>query len=121
MRKRLTVVAAAVLLVAACGTEGADQETPDTDGSEANAPDSDPENTELTLEAVEANDSEESCWTVIDGVVYDLTDWISQHPGGANRILGLCGTDGTERFEGQHGDNPGPTNQLQEFELGPVE
>ena len=40
------------------------------------------------------------CWVAIDGDVYDLTAFVEQHPGGAQRILDLCGTDGTDAFDG---------------------
>jgi len=72
----------------------------------------------LTLETVAQNNSEESCWSVINGSVYDLTEWISQHPGGASRILGLCGTDGTSAFQGQHGGSTNPESTLERFLLG---
>lgn len=72
----------------------------------------------LTMEEVEQNDSPDSCWAVMSGTVYDLTDWIDQHPGGADRIEGLCGTDAEAAFEGQHGGQGGPEGQLAEFEIG---
>ena len=75
----------------------------------------------LTVEAVAANNSEESCWSIIDGAVYDLTDWISQHPGGASRILGLCGGDGTSQFQGKHGGSPSPEATLDRYLLGALE
>ncbi|MGJ9371888.1 cytochrome b5 domain-containing protein [Nesterenkonia sp. CF4.4] len=75
----------------------------------------------LTMEQVEENDSPDSCWAVMDGTVYDLTDWIEDHPGGADRIEGLCGTDAAAAFEGQHGGSEGPEQQLTEFEIGTLE
>jgi cytochrome b involved in lipid metabolism len=75
----------------------------------------------LTLETVAQNNSEESCWSIIDGSVYDLTDWISQHPGGASRILGLCGSDGTSQFQGQHGGSGSPESTLERYLLGALE
>jgi len=75
----------------------------------------------LTVEAVAANNSEESCWSIIDGSVYDLTDWISQHPGGSSRILGLCGEDGTSQFQGKHGGSPSPEATLERYLLGELE
>ena len=80
-----------------------------------------PEGLALTMEQVAQNDSEESCWTVVDGSVYDLTEWINQHPGGASRIIQLCGTDGTSLFQGQHGGSSGPESTLAGYLLGPLE
>lgn len=74
----------------------------------------------LSLETVAMNDSENSCWSVINGNVYDLTDWISSHPGGASRILGLCGIDGTSQFEGQHGGSAAAESALAGYLLGAI-
>ena len=79
-----------------------------------------PEGLMLTMAEVEMNDSEESCWSVIDGQVYDLTEWISKHPGGASRIIQLGGTDGTSLFQGQHGGSSGPESTLEGYLLGPL-
>lgn len=75
----------------------------------------------VTMEEVEQNDSPDSCWAAIDGVAYDLAEWIEEHPGGADRIEALCGTDATEDFEGQHGGEEDPEGQLAEFEIGELE
>ena len=74
----------------------------------------------LGLEAVAANATEDSCWAIIDDNVYDLTDWISSHPGGASRIIGLCGTDGTSQFQGQHGGSSSAQGTLERYLLGAV-
>lgn len=80
-----------------------------------------PEGLTLTMADVEMNDSEQSCWSVIDGQVYDLTDWISKHPGGASRIIQLCGTDGTGLFQGQHGGSAAPESTLESYLIGPLQ
>lgn len=59
-----------------------------------------------------------SCWTVIDGTVYDLTQWIDQHPGGPEAIQSICGIDGSSAFHGQHGNNPRQENILATFKIG---
>jgi len=74
----------------------------------------------LSLDTVAMNDSEASCWSVINGNVYDLTDWISSHPGGASRILGLCGIDGTSQFEGKHGGSAAAEGTLESYLLGSI-
>jgi cytochrome b involved in lipid metabolism len=56
-----------------------------------------------TMEEISKHNSKESCWTVIRGEVYDLTNWIDKHPGGADKILKICGKDGTDLFVKQHG------------------
>src|ERR1700733_8583211 len=44
-----------------------------------------------TLAEVAEHNSATSCWTAINGGVYDVTTWINQHPGGPEHILALCG------------------------------
>jgi hypothetical protein len=74
----------------------------------------------FTMTQVRANNTSRSCWTVIDGVVYDLTKWISNHPGGSGAILFLCGTDGTNAFKAQHENQARPAIRLDIYRLGPL-
>ena len=73
-----------------------------------------------TMEQVKANNTATKCWSAIDGKVYDLTNWISSHPGGAGAITSLCGTDGTASFKGQHGGSGQPQSRLSGYLLGPL-
>ncbi len=74
----------------------------------------------LGLETVASNNSPASCWAIIGDNVYDLTEWIDSHPGGASRIVGLCGTDGTSQFQGQHGGSSSAQGTLERYLLGAV-
>ena len=67
---------------------------------------------------VQAANTASKCWSVISGKVYNLTSWISQHPGGSSAILGLCGKDGTAAFTGQHGGQARPASELAGFYIG---
>lgn len=71
-----------------------------------------------TLSEVARHASASSCWTAINGKVYDVTDWINQHPGGPERILNLCGTDGSAAFDNQHGGQSRPAQELASFYIG---
>ncbi len=71
-----------------------------------------------TAAQVAAHASAQSCWTSINGNVYDLTSWINQHPGGSEAILSLCGTDGTKAFMQQHGGQGRPEQELATFKIG---
>ncbi len=71
-----------------------------------------------TLTQVSMHASEISCWTTIDGNVYDLTTWIGQHPGGERAILSICGKDGTVVFSGKHGMNGKQATILAGFKIG---
>lgn len=62
--------------------------------------------------------SAKSCWSAINGNVYDLTKWIARHPGGPNVIKGICGTDGSAGFNGQHSGATKPASYLATFKIG---
>lgn len=59
-----------------------------------------------------------SCWSAINGKVYDLTSWINQHPGGPDNILRICGIDGSAAFNNQHGGQRRPEEELTNFYIG---
>jgi cytochrome b involved in lipid metabolism len=73
-----------------------------------------------TMAKVAQHNNASSCWAAINGNVYDLTAWINQHPGGPERILSICGTDGSAAFNGQHAGQSQPANILKNFLLGPL-
>ncbi len=74
----------------------------------------------LTMAVVATHNQQSDCWTAINGNVYNLTDWIAQHPGGEAPIIGLCGKDGTSAFQAQHGSQPEPNDRLAQFLVGPL-
>jgi cytochrome b involved in lipid metabolism len=71
-----------------------------------------------TMADVATHNSASSCWTAINGNVYDVTSWISQHPGGPQHILELCGVDGSAAFNGQHSGQADPAQELATFYIG---
>ena len=127
LRRTLTATGAAATLVMGCGAddiaepEQAEQppiaQDPAADDSVTDETGEGPAE-QITMARVEENDTADSCWTAIDGLVYDVTDWVDQHPGGPDRIEQLCGTDGTENFTDQHSGAPQPESQLAEFQIG---
>ncbi|RAL15951.1 cytochrome b2 [Aspergillus homomorphus CBS 101889] len=56
----------------------------------------------LTREVIEKHSSRESCWVAIHGSVYDVTDFIDEHPGGPQVILRCAGKDATADFDSVH-------------------
>jgi cytochrome b involved in lipid metabolism len=74
-----------------------------------------------TTQTVAMHNTKSSCWTIVNGNVYDITKYITQHPGGESRIMSVCGTNGTSAFEGQHGGDSRPENTLAKFLLGPLQ
>ena len=71
-----------------------------------------------TMADVAKHNSQSSCWTAINGNVYDVTSWIDQHPGGAQAIISLCGIDGSSAFNDQHGGQRRPEQELASFKIG---
>jgi cytochrome b involved in lipid metabolism len=71
-----------------------------------------------TLIEVSKHKDGSSCWSVVNGKVYDLTAWINQHPGGPSRILSICGIDGSSAFNIQHEGQSRPANELAGFYIG---
>ena len=57
---------------------------------------------QYTLADVAQNAASSKCWVSLYGVVYNLTSFVGNHPGGSV-ILSLCGTNGTATFNGVHG------------------
>ncbi|KAF7155537.1 hypothetical protein CNMCM6106_004683 [Aspergillus hiratsukae] len=54
---------------------------------------------ELTVEDVAGHKTRDDLWVIIHGKVYDLTKYIRDHPGGADVLLDVAGTDATEAYE----------------------
>lgn len=48
----------------------------------------------FSMEQVARHADPASCWTVIDGTVYDLTPWFAAHPADQPALVPACGKDG---------------------------
>ena len=64
----------------------------------------------FTAQDVAQHDSEDDCWLVIEGFVYDVTPFLRSHPGGVAIILPYAGRDATQIFHELH-----DADFLQEF------
>ena len=97
--------------------------TPRAAASSTPAPTPTPTPTKVgyTMTQVRANNTAANCWSVIDGSVYDLTNWIKSHPGGSGAIVGLCGVDGSSSFNARHGGQSSPKSTLAGYLLGPLD
>ena len=71
-----------------------------------------------TLAAVKAHKSAANCWSAVNGKVYNLTKWISKHPGGSSVIKSMCGKDATAAFKSQHGLSGRPASTLASYKIG---
>jgi cytochrome b involved in lipid metabolism len=50
------------------------------------------------MEEISEHASAEDCWLLIEGKVYDVTEFVNGHPGG-KAILEGCGMDATELYK----------------------
>lgn len=76
--------------------------------------------TTYTMADVALHASKESCWTVVNDGVYDVTSFITKHPGGQSKVLGICGKDGSEKFGGQHEGDERAEGTLDSFKIGVI-
>ena len=77
--------------------------------------------TELTGTEVAKHNSASDCWVIVHGKVYDVTEFLPEHPGGSKIILKYAGKDATEEFDPIH-----PPDTLDKYlnkskHLGPVD
>jgi cytochrome b involved in lipid metabolism len=84
-------------------------------------PKPEPVESKYSMANIAKNNSTSSCWAAISGKAYDLTAWISKHPGGAGAIVSICGTDATSAFQGRHGGQSAPASSLSVYLLGDVD
>merc|ERR1711992_485662 len=55
-----------------------------------------------TLEEVAKHTSKSDCWVVVNGEVLNVTNFLSEHPGGELAILTFAGRDASEEFNMIH-------------------
>ncbi|EAW08016.1 FMN-dependent alpha-hydroxy acid dehydrogenase [Aspergillus clavatus NRRL 1] len=70
---------------------------------------------------VAKHNTPDSCWVILYGKVYDVTNFLSEHPGGAKIILKLAGKDATEEYDPIHPPGILEENLKPEALLGTVD
>ena len=56
----------------------------------------------LTAEEVALHATEDDCWVIVNGQVYDVTEFLGSHPGGRTILAGVGGTDASAMFNSLH-------------------
>ncbi|MFA5022159.1 MAG: cytochrome b5 domain-containing protein [Patescibacteria group bacterium] len=79
--------------------------------------------TKLDLAEVAKHNSASDCWMIIDNKVYNLTNFIGSHSGGAATIIKYCGKDGSIGYATKDRNQPHSTyanSLLNSYYLGDV-
>ncbi|KAK9486220.1 FMN-dependent dehydrogenase-domain-containing protein [Lipomyces starkeyi] len=56
----------------------------------------------LTGAEIGKHNTKESCWVIVHGKAYDVTEFLPEHPGGQKIILKYAGKDATKEFDPIH-------------------
>lgn len=65
------------------------------------------------------NNVENDCWIIVDNCVYNVTDWISIHPGGTKMFDFYGGKDASVAFHDMP-HSEGAYKVLQDFKIGNI-
>merc|ERR1712070_133237 len=71
---------------------------------------------DVSLKELQEHNTRDDCWVSIHGIVYDLTDFVDEHPAGAESIYELAGKDGTNAFAAVH--NQGLLDDFDDVQIG---
>ncbi len=74
----------------------------------------------ISLDEVNKHNSEEDCWIVIHGKVYDITTFLDEHPGGSDVVLNASGKDATSEYD-DVGHSNTANKMMKEYFIGEYE
>lgn len=59
----------------------------------------------ISIQTLSQHNKQSDCWIAYNGKVYDITNYLPKHPGGASRITPYCGTalEFEKAFTKKHG------------------
>ena len=72
---------------------------------------------QYSLADIAVHNSREDCWMAIENEVYNVTEFISKHPGG-DKILQGCGKDATSLFTSQPAHKGNAQDIKEQYEIG---
>ncbi|CAL1160691.1 unnamed protein product [Cladocopium goreaui] len=56
----------------------------------------------VSAEEVAKHNTDKDCWVIVGDQVLDVTNFLSEHPGGKKSIMMFAGKDATEEFDMLH-------------------
>ncbi|KAL5383685.1 hypothetical protein DPSP01_005790 [Paraphaeosphaeria sporulosa] len=56
----------------------------------------------ISYDEVQKHVTKDDCWVIINGLVYDMTEFLEAHPGGPNAIIQQAGKDASSKFQLLH-------------------
>ena len=71
----------------------------------------------LSAEEVRRHDTDKSCWIAVHGEVYDVTEFLEEHPGGYDIIVATSGRDATQDFD-EIGHSGAAREMLKKYRVG---
>ncbi|XP_073284429.1 uncharacterized protein [Primulina huaijiensis] len=74
----------------------------------------------LSYSEVSVHNNSEDCWVIINSKVYNVTNFLSEHPGGDEVLLESAGKDASNEFE-DVGHGSAARLMLDEFYVGEVD
>ncbi|XP_057672098.1 cytochrome b5-like [Diorhabda carinulata] len=79
------------------------------------------ENKYYTLEEISRHDGKQDTrvWIIIKDIVYDVTDYLDEHPGGGELITEWAGKDATKEFD-DFGHSLDAKKDLKKYRIGEV-
>jgi cytochrome b involved in lipid metabolism len=66
----------------------------------------------LTMAVVAQHNTPDDCWLVINNNIYNVTDYIPNHPGGEQTIVPYCGKDATTAFDSKEKNPSRPHSDM---------
>jgi predicted heme/steroid binding protein len=72
---------------------------------------------EISFEELQKHNTQLSCWFAVKGIVYDVTPFLFEHPGGEEVLVEQGGKDATKDFEAI-GHSKGAIDEMKQYAIG---